>query len=256
MLAGISSELVDRILLRDRVRNVDGEEFRLAARSRRCRDRIDRDLALERADRHEGVDRRIARHLANLAGGELADRDLVGIDAELFQDYAQQRDIGLRTPDHADAAAGKFVETLDLGGRLFLRAFGGKAGRRPQHNDILAQDGDRLCVLGQVQIAARNREIGLAGGEQRDAFRCSFRRDQRQPHRAVFTRKGLRHELDQFLVFAVCRPDRDPKRGWPQHVIQPAGSGGEREQAGGQNQKRIAPLLPPSAGSRSAVVRV
>ena len=39
----------------------------------------------ERTDRHERVDRLVARHFADLVSGELADRDLVGIDAELFQ---------------------------------------------------------------------------------------------------------------------------------------------------------------------------
>ena len=197
-----------------------------------------------------------SRHLAELVGAELGDRDLVGIDAGLFEDHAQQRDIGLRPPDHADAVAGEFIETLDLGAGLLLRAFGGKAGWRPQHDDILAQDGNRLGVFRQVQIAARHGEVGLAGGEQRDAFGRPFRRDQRQPHRAVFARKRLGHELDQFLVFAAGRSDRDPQRGRPQHVIQRAGGDAECEHAGGKDKERVAPLLAPPSGSRIIVVRV
>ena len=142
---------------------------------------------------------------------------------------------------------------LDLGCRLLLRALGGKAGWRPQHDDILAQDGDRLGIRRQVQVAARDREIGLAGGEQRDALRRPFRRDQRQPHRTVFARERLRHQLDQFLVFAAGRPDRNPQRRRPQHVIQRAGGDAEREHAGGKDQKRIAPPLPPPSGSRIIV---
>ena len=104
---------LDRILLRNRVRHVDGKEFGLAARSRRRCDRVGGDLALERTYRHEGVDRFILGHLADLVRRELADRDLVGIDAGFFQDHAQQLgDIGLRPPDHADVMAGEFIENL------------------------------------------------------------------------------------------------------------------------------------------------
>ena len=200
--AGNFLGFIERVLLGDRLRNLDRQEFRLAARRGRRGDRVRGDLAVERADRHEGVERRVARHLGDLVGGELGDRHLVGIDAGLGQDHAQQRDVGLRPSDHADAVAGEIVEALDLGRRLFLRAFGRKSGGRPQHDDVLAQDGDRLGIGRQVQIAARDRKVGLAGREQRDAFAGAFRRDRRQPHRAAVARKGLRQHLDQFLVVA------------------------------------------------------
>ena len=110
------------------------------------------------------------RHLGDLVGAELRDRHLVGIDAGLGQDHAQQCDVGLRSPDHADAVSGEFVEALDLGRRRFLGALRRDAGWRPQHDDVLAQDGDGFGIGRQVQIAAHHRKVGLARGEQRDAL--------------------------------------------------------------------------------------
>ena len=76
---------------RDRFRNVDRQEHRLAAQRAPCGDGVRGDLAVERADRHEGVDRGIAQHLGDLVDTELRDRDLVGVDAGFLQDDAQQR---------------------------------------------------------------------------------------------------------------------------------------------------------------------
>src|SRR5882672_124643 len=121
---------------------------------------------------------------------------------------------------------------------------------------ILRKNVDRLGIFRQVQVAAGDREIGLAGGEQRDAFRRPFGRDQRQPHRAVFARERLRHQLDQFLVLAAGRSHRNPQRRRPQHVIEPAGGKAEGEHAGGKDQKRVAPPLLSPAGSCRIVVRV
>ena len=95
----------------DRFRNVDRQEHRFAARARRGRDGVRSDLAVDRPDRHEGVDGWIAQHLGDLVGAELRDRDLVGIDAGFLQDDAQQLDIDLRPADHADAATGEIVRS-------------------------------------------------------------------------------------------------------------------------------------------------
>ena len=92
---------------------------------------------------------------------------------------------------------------------------------------------------GRVQIAARDRKVGLAGREQRDAFGRAFGRDRRQPHRAAVAGKGLRQRLDQFLVVAAGRADRDPQGDRLQDVIKRAGGDAEQENAGSQHQQRI-----------------
>ena len=147
------------------------------------------------------------------------------------------------------------VQRLDLRRRLLL-ALGRKPGRRPQHDDVLAQDGDRLGIGRQVQVAARHRKIGLAGAEQRDALVALLGRDRRQPDRAALARKGLRHRLDQFLVLAAGRPDRNSQRRRPQHVIQRARGDAEHEHARGEDQKRIVLALPSRAGWCRIVVCV
>ena len=151
----------------------------------------------------------IARHLGDLVGGELGDRHLVGIDAGFGQDHPQQGDVGLGPADDADAMSGEIAELLDLRRRRFFRAFGRKAGNRPQHHDVLAQDGDRLGVGRQIQVAARDREVGLLGRQQRDALDRAVGCDRVQPHRAAVAGKGLRQRLHQFLVVAAGRADRD-----------------------------------------------
>ena len=253
--AGDFLGFVDRILLRDRVGDVDRQEFGFAAGCGGCGDGVHRDLALERADRHERVERRIARHLGSLVGGELADRDLFRIDAGLLQDDAQQLDVGLCPSDHADAMPGQGIQCLDLRRRLFP-ALCRKPGRRPQHDDILAQDGNRLGIRRQVQVAARHRKIGLAGAEQRDALLRSLGRDRRQPHRTALARKSLRHQLDEFLVLAAGRPDGNSQRRRPQHVIQRARGDAERQHARGEDQERVALSLPSRAGWCRIVVCV
>ena len=253
--AGDFFGFVDRIFLGDCVGDVDRQEFGFAAGSRRCSDGVYRDLALERADRHERVERGIARHLGRLVGGELADGDLFRIDAGLLQDDAQQLDVGLCPSDHADAMAGQGIQCLHLRRRL-LPALGRKPGRRPQHDDVLAQDGNQLGIGRQVQVAARYRKIGLAGGKQRDALLCSLGRDRQQPNRTALARKGLRHQLDEFLVLAAGGPDGNPQRRRPQHVIERARGDAERQHARGEDQKRVALSLLSRAGRRRIIVCV
>ena len=65
---------------------------------------------------------------------------------------------------------------------------------------------------------------------------------------AAFARKGLRHQLDQFLVLASGRADRDPQRDRPQHIVKRAGGDAEQENARGQDQQRIVLSLPSRAG--------
>ena len=114
-----------------------------------------------------------------MIGAELGDRHLVGIDAGFGQDHAQQRDVGLGSADDADAMSGEIVDPLDFWGWFFLGAFGRKAGRRPQHRDVLAHDGDGFGIGRQVQIAPRDGQVGFRGGEQRDALGRPFGGDRR-----------------------------------------------------------------------------
>ena len=98
--------------LGDRFRDIDRQEFRLAAIAGRCCDGIGRDLAVQRTDRHEGIQRCIARHFADLIGTELNGLNLVGRDAGLAQNHLEQDDVGLGFSDHADAVSCEVVETL------------------------------------------------------------------------------------------------------------------------------------------------
>ena len=132
--------LVKRMLLRNRLGDVDRQESGFATFARRRRDGLGGDLAVQRANRHEGIEASVMRHFAELVDRELHDRDFFRRNARLAQDDAQQRDIGLRGSDHAEAPAGEIGEVLDLGRRDVFRALAGDAGRRPEHHHVLAQD--------------------------------------------------------------------------------------------------------------------
>jgi hypothetical protein len=64
----------------------------------------------------------------------------------------------------------ELVDGLDFRRRLFFRSPAGKTGSRPQHEHVLTHDDDRFGVTGHVQIAARDREIGLGGCRERRGF--------------------------------------------------------------------------------------
>ena len=98
------------------------------------------------------------------------------------------------------------------------------------------------------EIAARDREVGFAGREQRDAFHRALGRNRRQPDRTAVAREVLRQRLDQFLVFAAGRSDRDPQRDRTQRVVEGACGEAEQENAGREDQQRIVLALPPRAG--------
>ena len=176
-------------------------------------------------------------------------RDLVRIDAGLREDHAEQGDVGLRPADDADAMSGEFIERFDLGRRMPLRSLRRQAGWRPQHDDVLAQDDNGFRVGRQVQIAARNRELGLTRREQRDAFRRPFGGDRRETDRVTIAGEDLGEGLDQLLVITARRPHGDTQDGRPQGQIQRAGSGPEQENARCQDEERNVPALPPPAGN-------
>ena len=236
--AGNFLGFVERMLLRDRLGDVDRQEFRFAALARGGGDGFRGDLAVERSHRHEGVDRRVMRHLADLVDRELGHRDLVRIDAGFLQDDLEQLHVGLRRSDHAETMSGEFLEALDLRRRGFLGALGRQAGRRPQHDDVLAQDGHRLRIARHVEIAARHREVGLVGAEQREAFGRPAGRDRREPDRHALLREGLRQGLDQLLVVAVGRADRDAQGFRPQGEVKRGRSGNENKYSCNQDEKR------------------
>ena len=76
----------------------------------------------------------------------------------------------------ADAMTGEIADLLDAGFGLLARSL---ARRRPQHDDVLAQDGDGLGAVGHFLVAARDREIGLMGPKHSDAVDRTGRADQR-----------------------------------------------------------------------------
>ncbi len=237
------------MFLGDRFRHIDRQKFWLALDLGGGGDGFRGDLAVERAHRHERIDGWIARHVGNLVGTELGDRDLVGIDARLGQDHAQQGDVRLGSADDADVVSREIVDPLDLRVRLLFGALGGKAGRRPQHHDVLAQDGHGLGVGRHFQVATGNGEIGFFGREKRDAFGRPLGRDRLQPNRTSIAGKGLCQGLNQLLVVAPGRADCDPQGDRPKRVIQGARGRAEQQQACGQHQQRIIlPLSAPKSG--------
>ena len=209
--AGDFLGFVDRVLLRDRVGDVDRQEFGFAAGCGGRGDGVHRDLALERADRHERVERRIARHLGNLVGGELADRDLFRIDAGLRQDDAQQLDVGLCPSDHADAMPGKVIQRLDLRRRLFLALWSEARAPTTARRHSCAGWRPTSAFAGRFRSPRATARSVLPALNSAMLSLRSLGRDRRQPHRAALARKGLRHQLDQLLVLAAGRPDGNPQ---------------------------------------------
>ncbi len=236
----------------DRLGDVDRQEDRLAAQARGRRDRLRGDLAVDRPDRHEGVDGGILHHVADLVGGKLRHLDLVRIDAGFHQDDAQERDVHLGASDHADAVAGQIADRLDLRfGALARRAL--RRAARPQHHDVLAQDGDRLGAVGHLLIRARDREVGLLRGEHGDAVDGARGLHHGEPHGGALARKVLGQPLDQLQVAAVRGPDGDSQGGRPHDDEGGADRGGKQQQAGGEHQQRGTAVL--AASGRNIVRR-
>ena len=119
-----------------------------------------------------------------------------------------------------------------LRGRLRRRV-----ARGPEHDDILAQDGDRLGAVGHLLIRARDRKIGIARGEHRNRVHRARGRDHGKPHRGSLLREMLRQSLDQLLVAASRWPDGDPQGGRPQQDEGRADDRRKHQQAGGEHQE-------------------
>src|SRR6266478_2797451 len=79
--AGNFLGFIEGVFIRNRLRNFNRKEFRLTSGGGGGGNGVSRDLAIQRADRHERMKSRIAGKFGNLIGSELGDRHLVGIDA-------------------------------------------------------------------------------------------------------------------------------------------------------------------------------
>ncbi len=216
--AGISERFVHRVVLRNRRGGIDHQEGRRAAIARRCRNRIRRDLAVDRTGGEIGIRPLVANSFRGLIGRKLNDLDLAGVDAILLQDHPEQIDIGLGAADDADAAPRQLGNLGDR--RRGLLAFDSFRCRRyPQHRNVLAQRRDCLDIFGHGEIAADDGEIGLAVGNRLRACHRAVGLHRAQPDKAAGLGKGLRQRLDYLDVIAVGRPDRDPQGHRPHREI-------------------------------------
>ena len=179
---------------------------------------------------------------------------LSGLMPDFGQDHAQQRDVGLRSSDHADAVAGEFVEALDLGRRLFSWSPSAQCRKAPTARRRSCAGWRRISALaGRFRSPRATARSALPAVNSAMLSAAPVGRDRRQPDRAAVARKGLRHQLDQLLVLASGRADGDPQGDRPQHIVKRAGGDAEQENARGEDQQRIAPSLPSRAGWRGIV---
>ena len=131
----------------------------------------------------------------------------------------------------------KVGDLLDFRRGLSVGALARKSGRRPQHNEILAHDGDGLRVGRHLQIDTTDRKIGLASTEQGEGFDRSVGRDRRQLDSPAFAGEGLGHHLNHFVIIASRRSDGNPESDRPQRKIQCARGGAKNKKSYGQDQQ-------------------
>ncbi|MEY9183058.1 hypothetical protein ABIA41_004493 [Bradyrhizobium sp. USDA 313] len=232
----------------DRFRCLDGEKLRLAARPRRRGNGVGGDFAVEGPDRHERIEGEIAREFIDLVGAELRHGDLAGLHSGGVQNDAQQRRIHRRPPDHADTAPREIGDLLDLRGRLSFRTLARKPGWCPEHDEILADDGDGLRLGRHVQVAAADGKIGLARPKQSQRFHRSVGLDRVQPDSSAFAGERIGHRLNDLVIIAASRSNGDPENLRPQRVIKCTRCDAEDEKANGENQQQEIAPSPLSAG--------
>ena len=228
---------ITRVLQGDGFRCIDREKLRLASRPGRRGDGVGGDFAVERTDRHECIEGRVARQLLDLVRAKLRNRDLIRLHAGGAQDDPQQRGVRRRPADHADLVPCEIGDLLDFRRGLSFGALARKSGRRPQHDEVLAQDGDGLRVGRHLQIATTDRKVGLASTKQSESFDRSVGRDRRQPDSPAFAGEGLGHRLNHFVIVASWRSDGNPESYRPQHIIQCARGGAKNKKPNGQDQQ-------------------
>ena len=120
---------------------------------------------------------------------------------------------------------------------LSFGALARKSGRRPQHNEVLAHDGDGLRVGRHLQIATTDRKVGLASTKQGEGFDRAVGRDRRQPDRPAFAGEGLGHRLNHFVIVASRRSDGNPESYRLQRIIQCARGGAKNKKSNRQDQQ-------------------
>ena len=188
--------------------------------------------------------------LGDLVGGELGDRHLVGIDAGFSQDHPQQGGVGLGAADHADAMTGELADFLDLRPGCFLDLWPASPEGAHSTTTFLRRMATDSALPGRSRSPrATARSAFLAVSSAMLSVAPSVD-DRCQPDREAVAGKGLRQRLDQFLVIAAGRADRDPQGDRAQHVIQRRCGRAEQEDAGGEHQQRI--VSPLAASQRFA----
>ena len=143
-----------------------------------------------------------------------------------------------------------------MGVGVLFGSLGRQARRRPQHDDVLAQDRNRLGIGRHVEIAARHREIGFGRGQQRKALGRAIGRDRGKPDRVVLPGEGLRQQLNELLIVASRRAHRDAQGLRPQREIQSACGRDENKYPGKQDEQRIASFAAGAAAARCWIVRL
>ena len=193
------------------------------------------------------------RQLGDLAGAELRHRHLVGIDAGFLQDDAQQDDVGLGPADDADAMAGEIVDTLDFRRRRFLRALGGSPEGAHSTTTFLRRMATDSASAGMSRSPRATARSALPAFSSAMLSAAPSVCNRREPDRTLVARKGLRQRLDQFLIVAARRADRDLQGYRPQRPIHSARRRGKQQQPGGKHQQRGDPAL--AAPERRRVCR-
>src|SRR5207248_6007886 len=102
---------------------------------------------------------------------------------------------------------------------------------RPKHDNVLAQDGNRLCVSRHIEVAAGNREIDFGLTQHRDAFGSAISDHRRKPNMAALSREGLRHGLNNLDIVTSGWTNRNAQRLRTQDQIQSGRRRGKAKQA-------------------------
>ena len=119
--------------------------------------------------------------------------------------------------DHADAVPRELRNFGDL--RAGFLALGLGRRRHPQHNDVLAQRRHGLGIFRHFEIAANDREIGLALAKRLGTRGRAIGLHRTQADPAVRLRKGLGQRVNDLDVIAVRRTDRGPQAHRPHRKV-------------------------------------
>ncbi|VIO69975.1 hypothetical protein CI41S_22230 [Bradyrhizobium ivorense] len=118
---------------------------------------------------------------------------------------------------------------------------------------VLTQDGQRLRISRQGEVAATDCQVGFAGTQEGRGFGRSGGSDRGQSNRPAFLFEGLRHRLDHLMVVAACRADSDPERLGLEDVEQGGRSGAEDDES--QSQQDQEPSLASIGGTPDCIGR-